>query len=54
MAWVAWVVGLFDNFWGLPLTPPDIEVLDGRELGTDDVLGCPYHTLYRFVVKGGA
>jgi hypothetical protein len=26
------VAGVFDNFQGLPLTPPDIEVLDGRNL----------------------
>ena len=26
-------------FWGLPLTPPGIEALDGRKLGPGDVLG---------------
>ena len=33
----------FDNFQGFPLTPPSIEVLDGRELDSSDVLG---HTHY--------
>ena len=27
------VAGVFDNFWCLPLTPPGVEVLDGRNLG---------------------
>ena len=35
------VAGVFNNFQGLPLTPPGIEVLDGRKL---DVLG-RLHTL---------
>ena len=29
---MAWVVGVFNDFLGLPFTPPDIEVLDVREL----------------------
>ena len=33
------VAGVFDNIHGLPLTPPGIEVLDGRKLGPGDVLG---------------
>ena len=33
------VAGVFDNFYGLPLTPPALEVLDGRKLGPSDVLG---------------
>ena len=33
------VAGVFDHFQGLPLTPPGIEVLDGRKLGPRDVLG---------------
>jgi hypothetical protein len=33
------VAGVFGNFYSLPLTPPGIEVLDGRELGPSDVLG---------------
>ena len=40
---MAWVAGVFGNFSGL--TPPDIEVLNGRELGPSDVLGCPRHPL---------
>jgi hypothetical protein len=31
------VTGVFDNFLGLPLTPPSIEVLDGRKLGPIDI-----------------
>ena len=31
------VDGVFVNFQGLPLTPPGIEVLDGRKLGPSDV-----------------
>ena len=27
-------------FFGLPLTLPGIEVLEGKELGPSDVLGC--------------
>ena len=30
---MALVVGVFNHFPGLLLTPPSIEVLDGRELG---------------------
>ena len=41
---MAWVAGVFCNFSG-PLTPPDIEVLDGRELSPSGVLGCPHHPL---------
>ena len=33
------VARVFDNFKGLPLTLPDVEVLDGRKLGSSDVLG---------------
>ena len=47
---MAWVAGVFGNFSGLP----DIEVLDGREVGPSDVLGCPNPPLYRFAVEGGA
>ena len=32
------VAGVFDHFQGLPLTPPGIEVLDGRKLDPGDVL----------------
>ena len=28
-----WVAGVFGNSSSLPLAPPDIEVLDGTELG---------------------
>ena len=30
---VTWVAGGFNDFPGLPFTPPDIDVLDVRELG---------------------
>jgi hypothetical protein len=36
---------LFNNFLGFPITPPDIEVLDDRELSPSDVLGCMQHPL---------
>ena len=39
------VAGVFDNFHGLPLTPPGIEVLDGRKRGPSDVLGRSHHHL---------
>jgi hypothetical protein len=42
---MAWVSGVYDHFWGLPLTPTGIEFLDGRELGPSDVLGCTHHPL---------
>ena len=34
---MAWVVGVFNDFPGLPFKPPDIEVLDGRELSPSTV-----------------
>ena len=37
------VAGVFDNFKGLPLTPPGVEVLDGRQLCPRDVLGRRTH-----------
>jgi hypothetical protein len=37
------VAGVFGNFKGLSLTPPGIEVLDGRKLGPGDVLGRNTH-----------
>ena len=40
---MAWMTGVFDNFMGLSLTPPGIEVLDGGELGPSDVLGHTHH-----------
>ena len=39
---MARMVGVFNDF---PTTPLDIDVLDGRELGPSDVLGCPHHPL---------
>ena len=39
------VVGVFDDFPGLLFRPPHIEVLDGKELGPSDVLGCPHNPL---------
>jgi hypothetical protein len=47
---MAWVVGVFNDFPGVLFTQPDIEVLDGRELGPSDVLGCLHH----HAIKGGA
>ena len=44
-----WVCGDFDYFLGLRLTHPDIEVLDGTDLGPCDVPFCPLHPLVRFV-----
>ena len=43
---IARVAGVFDNFMGLPLKPPSIEVLDGRKLGPSDVLGLMHHPQY--------
>jgi hypothetical protein len=37
---MAWVAGFFGNFLGVLLTPPYIEVLNGRKLSPSDVLGC--------------
>jgi hypothetical protein len=37
------VIGDFDDFLGFLFTPPDLEVMDGRELGPSDVLGCPHN-----------
>ena len=48
------VAGVFDNFLGLPLTPPGIEVLDGRKLGPSDVLGRTHYPLSCLAVGGRA
>ena len=40
---MSWMAGVFNNFPGLPFTLPDIEVLEGRDLGPCDVLGCITH-----------
>ena len=45
------VAGVFDNFQGLPLTPPGIEVLDGRKLCPSDVLGRSHYLLWRLTVR---
>ena len=39
------VAVVFDNFYGLPLTPAGIEVLDFRKLGPIDVLGHSHYPL---------
>ena len=39
------MTGVFDNCQGLPLTPPGVEVLDGRQLCPSDVLGCTHYPL---------
>ena len=39
------VAAVYGNFYGLPLTPPGIEVLDGRKLVPCDVLGRTHYTL---------
>ena len=43
---MTWVAGVFDNFYGRPLTPPGIEVLDGRELCLSGVLGRTHYPLF--------
>jgi hypothetical protein len=42
---MAWVALVFNSCPVLPFTLPDIEVLDGKELGPRDLLGCPHHSL---------
>jgi hypothetical protein len=49
-----WVAGVFDNFQGLSLTPPGIEVLDGRMLCPGDVLGRTHYPLYCLADRGPA
>jgi hypothetical protein len=44
MITVGWLESLA-IFEGLPLTPPGIEVLDGRKLGPSDVLGHSHYPL---------
>jgi hypothetical protein len=39
------VAGISENVLGLPLTPPGMEVLDGRKLGISDVLGRTHYPL---------
>ena len=39
---------------GLPLTLPDIIVLDGRVLSPSGELGCPHYPLRRLAIKGDA
>ena len=51
---MTWVAGVFDNFKSLPLTPPGIEVLNGRELGHNDVLGRTHYPLKCLAVAGQA
>ena len=48
------VAGVFDNYQGLPLTSPGIEVLDGRKLGPGDVLGHTHYPLQCLEVGGQA
>ena len=48
------LTGVFDNFLGLPLTPPGVEVLDGRQLSPSDVLGRTHYPLSCLVVGGQA
>lgn len=48
------VAEVFDNFQGLPLTPPGIEVLDGRKLGPSNVLGRTHYPLQCLAVRGQA
>ena len=45
------VAGVFDNVQGLPLTLPGVEVLDGRQLCTSDVLGHTHYPL-KFLAVG--
>ena len=47
---MACVAGVFEKMLGLPLTPPGIEVLDGREHGASDVLGRPHYPLWYLAV----
>ena len=51
---MTWVAGVFDHFQGLPLTPPGIEILDGRKLGPGDVLGRTHYPLQWLAVGGRA
>ena len=48
------VAGVFDNFSGLPLTPPGVEVLDGSQLCPSDVLGRTHYPLKCLAVGGRA
>jgi hypothetical protein len=48
------VAGVVDNFQGLPLTPPGVEILDGRQLSPTDILGHMHYPLYCFAVGGRA
>ena len=48
---MTWVTGVSDNFMGFPLTPPIIQVLDGRTLGPSDVLGRMHYPLQRLTVR---
>ena len=44
-------LGGFDNFMGLPLTPPGMEVLDSRDLDPSDVLGHTHYLLLHLAVR---
>jgi hypothetical protein len=46
------VAGVFETFRAL--TPPGIEVLDGRKLGPSDVLGLTNYPLLCLAVRGRA
>ena len=48
------VAGVFDNYQGLPLTPPGIEVLDGRKLCPSNVLSRTHYPLQCLAVGGRA
>ena len=48
------VAGVFDNFQSLRLTPPGVEVLDGRQLSPSDVLGHTHYPLQCLAVRGRA
>ena len=48
---MTWVTEVSDDFMGFPLTPPIIQVLDGRKLGPSDVLGRMCFPLYHLKVR---
>ena len=48
------MAGVFDIFYGLFLTPPGVEVLNGRQLCPSDVLGRTHYPLKCLTVGGRA
>ena len=51
---MAWVVGVLDDLFGLPVTSGAVGVLEGRLFAPGDTLCRPHYPLESLTVVGGA